>query len=238
MELTPRPGAAVTAAGGGGGGSGTGSSGGAGSIDAGGNGGSGIVIVRYQGASLGNIGGTETSGNGDLTYNGPGRLTLGAANTFTGTARVTAGTLAAGLASAVAPASSLTIDSGATFDRGGFSQTVSNAVINGSVDNTNGGGLLTVNGTLSGSGVVNGAVLVNGVHSPGNSPGIQTFNANLTYGSAAVINWERRHRRLVGPPAVAPRLTGGCRQRRNPPPWIRPGSCRLRRILTAIAVTE
>jgi hypothetical protein len=37
---------------------------------------------------------------------------------------------------------------------------------------------------------VNGNVLVNGVHSPGNSPGIQTFNGDLSYGSGATINWE------------------------------------------------
>jgi hypothetical protein len=52
------------------------------------------------------------------------------------------------------------------------------------------GGLLTVTGTLSGSGLVNGDVTVNGVHAPGNSPGIQTFDGNLSYGSGATINWE------------------------------------------------
>ena len=44
--------------------------------------------------------------------------------------------------------------------------------------------------TLSGTGTFSsGTVTVNGTHSPGNSPGLQTFN-NLTYGSGAAINWE------------------------------------------------
>lgn len=101
---------------------------------------------------------------------------------------VRAGTLVTGLANTFAAASDLVVDSAATLDRAGFSQTVSNAIVNGSVGNSSSGGLLTVTGTLSGS--VNGATLVNGVHSPGNSPGIQTFNDDLSYGSAAIVNWE------------------------------------------------
>jgi fibronectin-binding autotransporter adhesin len=116
--------------------------------------------------------------------------TVNAANTYTGRTWVRAGTLVTGLANAFAAASDLTVDSGATLDRAGFSQTVDNAVIEGIVGNTGEGGLLTVTGTLSGSGVVNGATLVNGVHAPGSSPGIQTFNGDLTYGNAAVIGWE------------------------------------------------
>jgi hypothetical protein len=64
------------------------------------------------------------------------------------------------------------------------------ADINGTVGNSATGGLLTVTGTLSGSGLVNGDVNVTGVHAPGNSPGIQTFDGNLSYGNGAVVNWE------------------------------------------------
>jgi autotransporter-associated beta strand protein len=45
-------------------------------------------------------------------------------------------------------------------------------------------------GTLSGSGSVGGNATIAGIHSPGNSPGAQTFNANLTYDAGAVVNWE------------------------------------------------
>jgi len=119
-----------------------------------------------------------------------GTSTVTSVNTYTGQTWVRAGTLATGVADAFNAASNLTVDLAATFDRAGFSQTVASAVIEGTVGNTSAGGLLTVTGTLSGSGSVNGATLVNGVHAPGSSPGIQTFNDNLSYGNAAVVNWE------------------------------------------------
>ena len=44
--------------------------------------------------------------------------------------------------------------------------------------------------SLSGTGTIGGNATITGTHSPGNSPGIQTFNADLTYESGAVVNWE------------------------------------------------
>lgn len=44
--------------------------------------------------------------------------------------------------------------------------------------------------SLSGTGTVGGNATVTGTHSPGNSPGVQTFNGNLTYLAGAVVNWE------------------------------------------------
>jgi autotransporter-associated beta strand protein len=44
--------------------------------------------------------------------------------------------------------------------------------------------------TLSGTGTVGGNATIAGIHSPGNSPGIQTFSGNLTYEAGAVVNWE------------------------------------------------
>jgi autotransporter-associated beta strand protein len=121
---------------------------------------------------------------------GTGTSTVNAANTYTGLTWVREGTLAVGAANAFDAASSLTVDSGATLDRAGYSATVTNADLNGTVANAGGGGLLTVTGTLSGSGVVAGPVTVAGVHAPGNSPGIQTFTSDLTYLVAAAVNWE------------------------------------------------
>jgi fibronectin-binding autotransporter adhesin len=64
------------------------------------------------------------------------------------------------------------------------------------------GATLTVNGrlanaalnvaagaTLMGSGTIAGLTTVAGIHSPGNSPGIETFT-NLTYETGASVNWE------------------------------------------------
>ncbi|MCY2986247.1 MAG: hypothetical protein NTY15_21680, partial [Planctomycetota bacterium] len=44
--------------------------------------------------------------------------------------------------------------------------------------------------TLGGTGTIGGATTIAGIHNPGNSPGIQTFNSNLTYTSGASVNWE------------------------------------------------
>jgi len=44
--------------------------------------------------------------------------------------------------------------------------------------------------TLSGTGTIGGNATILGTHSPGNSPGAQTFNANLTYEAGSTVNWE------------------------------------------------
>ncbi|MCX7412135.1 MAG: autotransporter-associated beta strand repeat-containing protein, partial [Planctomycetia bacterium] len=44
--------------------------------------------------------------------------------------------------------------------------------------------------TLSGTGTVGGNATIAGTHSPGNSPGIQTFNGNLTYEAGAAVKWD------------------------------------------------
>ena len=144
----------------------------------------------------GNIGGIADGTDSQGTFEAgivkldTGTSTVNAVNTYTGLTWVRAGTLVTSLANAFAAASDLQVDSGATFDRAGHSQTFTDAVVDGIVGDSAIGGLLTVTGMLSGTGVLNGDVLVNGVHAPGNSPGIQTFNGNLSYGSGATINWE------------------------------------------------
>lgn len=44
--------------------------------------------------------------------------------------------------------------------------------------------------TLGGSGTFNNTTTIDGIHSPGNSPGTQTFNEGLTYNSGASVLWE------------------------------------------------
>ncbi|MDA0254476.1 MAG: autotransporter-associated beta strand repeat-containing protein [Planctomycetota bacterium] len=180
---------------------------------AGGAGGSGIVVVRYQGdpaATGGNptagtgtaagytvheflatgdstldfsgtdmntrLGATLTSGitgTGNLTFSGPGTLTLNAANGYTGATSISAGTLAIGAAGSIANTSGVAIASGATFDVSAAS-----------------GFAIGSSQTLSGVGTVAGAISIAGTHSPGTSPGLQTFDSNLTYSSGANVDWE------------------------------------------------
>jgi autotransporter-associated beta strand protein len=153
---------------------------------------SATLTVTNAGSIGGIANGTDSQGafEAGIVKLSSGTSTVNAVNTYTGLTWVRAGSLVTGLANAFAASSDLTVDSGATLDRAGFSQTVTNADIDGTVGNTGDGGLLTVTGTLSGSGVVNGDVNVTGVHTPGNSPGIQTFAGNLSYGNAAAIQWE------------------------------------------------
>lgn len=154
--LGPFGGAGGGGQGGGGGGqpgsgtNGLGGGGGGGGQSKGGNGGSGVVIVRYQGESLGAIGGSVTTGSGftvhqfstvgnssfdmsgvdmnarlgvvqngvisgagDLSFSGPGQLTLNAANTHTGSTRAMAGILNLGNVNAL-QYSALDMNSGDT----------------------------------------------------------------------------------------------------------------------------
>ena len=45
-------------------------------------------------------------------------------------------------------------------------------------------------GTLAGSGVLNGPTVIQGTHSPGNSPGLQSFTNSVSYASSAHLAWE------------------------------------------------
>ena len=76
---------------------------------------------------------------------------------------------------------------------GGTSVTDATLLVNGSVV-----GPVTVNagGTLGGSGAIGGDAVVNGTLSPGNSPGLITFDASLTLGGGSTTRME------IGEPAT------------------------------------
>jgi len=61
-------------------------------------------------------------------------------------------------------------------------------IINGSNASTS---LSVANGaTLGGSGAITGATTISGLHSPGNSPGIQPFGGDLAYNNGGSVLWE------------------------------------------------
>jgi fibronectin-binding autotransporter adhesin len=116
-------------------------------------------------------------------------------------------TFASNVAMYVATGSRLLLSGGAS-GTNGFIKTGGGIL---EIVNTNGytgttvanGGILKVNGTLSssdveigstatlmGSGTIGGNTLVAGTHSPGNSPGLQSFEGDLTYEPNATVVWE------------------------------------------------
>ena len=116
------------------------------------------------------------SGSGDLTFTGPGTLTLNASNIYTGTTRVNAGTLALGSAGSVATSAGIRIAQGARFDVSGLS----------------GGFSLGDSQTLAGSGTVAGNTTIasGGTLAPGNSPGVLTIEDATTFNSGSMFEWE------------------------------------------------
>jgi len=123
------------------------------------------------------------SGNGSVTKEGAGVLTITTANTYSGGTIVNAGTLLfAGNGTLGATTGLLTVNA-ATLDLGGTSQTAGVVELNG--------GTIT-NGTLSGSSVTStgGAIsaILEGAGSFVNTSGTTTFTGLNTYTGGTVIN--------------------------------------------------
>jgi fibronectin-binding autotransporter adhesin len=112
-------------------------------------------------------------GIGGLTKSGTGSLILSASNTYSGTTTVSAGSLIIGASGSVGSSSVLDVASGATLDV--------SAVTGFAVGSAQ---------TLRGSGSVVGNTTINGALQPGNSPGVLSFNNDLTLGGTAVTTME------------------------------------------------
>lgn len=62
-------------------------------------------------------------------------------------------------------------------------------IINGDQSGATGAVIVAAGGSLAGSGIIGGHTTISGTHSPGASPGVQTFLDGLTYDGANVV-WE------------------------------------------------
>ena len=134
------------------------------------------------------------SGNG--TVNGSATLTGGgiinkSAGSIAGTLAVTGGNWnGAGTVTGAVTSSSgiFTIGSGANLtSTAGVTGTGGDLVVNGTLT-----GALSTNSstTVSGTGTITGNTIISGVHSPGNSPGVQTYSSNLSYTTGSSVTWE------------------------------------------------
>ena len=145
-----------------------------------------ISTITRSGAINGVLGDVTGYNSGVLKL-GTGTTTLGAANTYTGLTKVSEGTLALGNNGSLASTSSAQVASGATLNLAGNNQSLKDVKANGTIA---GSGVLTVTGTLSGSGTIDPDTVIEGTHSPGNSPGIQNFGGNLTYQPGSSMVWQ------------------------------------------------
>lgn len=60
--------------------------------------------------------------------------------------------------------------------------------VNGTIQNS--AVTVAASGTLGGTGSILSTTQINGIHSPGSSPGIQTFGGGLTYSASSSLTWE------------------------------------------------
>ena len=95
-----------------------------------------------------------------------------------------------GLVSVTKAGSGRWILSGSNTYTGATTVSAGSLIVNGNQSAAT--GVLTVSSgaTLAGSGTIGGATTISGIHSPGNSPGIQTFANGLSYLSGATFVWE------------------------------------------------
>ena len=170
-------------------------------------------VNTYTGATTINVGTLATSGDNriatsnSVTVNSGGTFALGGNQTLasiTGSGAIQLGnyTLTTG-ASNSTYSGTISGNGGLTKSGAGRFELTGDTSIGGNLVAT--AGTLVVNGanatsaasmtiqsdaTLMGSGIISGNATISGTHSPGNSPGVQTFQNNLTYTAGSSVVWE------------------------------------------------
>lgn len=129
--------------------------------------------LTVSGAADSSFAGQLTGSAGSLVKSGTGTLTLGGTNSHGGSTTIEGGTIDL---TGIMAASTITVRNQATLS------------VSGSA-----GGMVVVEdgGTLTGNGgLFNASVTLSGIHAPGTSPGLQTFNAGLSYTASSTLEIE------------------------------------------------
>jgi len=151
---------------------------------------SGDIVFRPEGGNMGRIRYTAASAGTDWAsriVNSSGTIRLD-----TDGHNVTlAGTIASNNTGGLVKSGAGTLILGGNNSYGGATTaSAGDLIINGNQSAATGTLTVDTGATLGGSGTIGGATTINGRHSPGNSPGIQTFNNGLTYNTGATFVWE------------------------------------------------
>jgi hypothetical protein len=155
----------------------------------------GINTLNLQGSAARVIGATTGSAAGIVnvsgTFSSEGTFNVGTFNVASGATMTTNHNVTVG-AGGLNNAGRMIVNSGSsvtvTATSGGQFLTSGHLLANGTLA----GAAVSIQstGTLAGDGTVNAATTIAGLHSPGNSPGVQTFGSDLTYQAGASVLWE------------------------------------------------
>ena len=91
----------------------------------------------------------------------------------------------------------LELSGGGSFG-GNLVATAGTLVINGANATSAASMTIQSDATLMGSGIISGNATISGTHAPGNSPGVQTFQNDLTYNVGSSVVWELISNTLSG----------------------------------------
>lgn len=155
-----------------------------------------VRTLNVNGGTLQNLAGGDLTINGlNATASGRINLALGASG---GTFEAEAGrsiafgantTLAGSGGLTKAGSGTLVVGIDATYT-GGTTVSAGSLLVSGALSGSSGVSVAS-GATLRGAGSIAGPTTIAGIHSPGNSPGVQSFGSNLTYaGGTASVVWE------------------------------------------------
>lgn len=178
---------------------------------------SGAVLTVYTGD---NTGITRTvllgslAGSGTVRGEAAGPLQLriggdGSSTTFAGTITDSFNLPITGKTSLTKTGTGTLTLSGSSDYTGATTVSAGKLTINGNQAAATGPLTVAVGATLGGSGTIGGITTVAGLHSPGNSPGVQTFTSDLVYSAGASVLWELTANTAVNSPVVFDQIVVG-----------------------------